>query len=140
MRKRLILCLLLPLAYVAEAQKDHLVDSLKKNLSGASNDGDKVYALMDLCNYYTGLDQQLSKSYIEQALEVAEMSRDRKLMSQTCLRAGDHWLGTAGLKDNIVLAMDCFQRAEKVARENDLNDELGYAYIGMARVTRGRGD
>lgn len=49
-------------------------------------------------------------------------------------------MNMAHLEDNMNQAMDCYQRAEKTARTSDLDDELGFAYIGMARAVRGEGD
>ena len=115
-------------------------DSLKKDLSSAHTDREKVYALTELASYYSGLDDKVSKSYGDQAMEVAEMSRDRLLIAQTWIRAGNRYFNRASLANSMTQAMECFQHAEKIARDNDLEDELGFSYIGMARVTRGRGD
>src|SRR6267142_2085921 len=104
MRKCLIPGLLLLCSYVTEAQNDHVLDSLKKGVSIAHADGDKVYALIELSNYYSGLDNKLAKTYVSQAMEIAELSRDRKLIARTWLRTGNHWLNWAGLEDNLTLA------------------------------------
>ena len=140
MRKYLSLCLLLLLTYVTEAQPDHVADSLKKNLSLCHTDADKVYTMMKLANYYNHIDDKLSQSYAEQAIEIAELSRDRKLIALVWLKNGHRLENMSDLASNITLAMDSYQRAEKVARENDLEDELGYAYLGMAAVNRIKGD
>jgi tetratricopeptide (TPR) repeat protein len=140
MRKCLALGLLLLYSNVTEAQSDHVLDSLKKGLSTARTDEIRIYALVEISNYYAGLDKPLSKSYIDQAMQIAELSRDRKLIARTYNRAGNRYLAWAGLEDNMTQAMGYFQQAEKVARESDLNEDLGYAYIGMARSSRGKGD
>jgi len=140
MRKCLASGLLLLIVYATSAQKDFLADSLKKNLSIANTDVSKVNALADLSDYYGTVDASLSKSYGDQAMEVAELSRDRKLIAATWLKAGFRLLNKPGVANNTTIAMDCFQHAEKVARDNDLEDELGFAYVGMARAVRGLGD
>jgi tetratricopeptide (TPR) repeat protein len=140
MRKCLACGLLLLIAYTTNAQKDFLADSLKKDLSIANTDASKVNVLAELAAYYAGVDEKLSKSYGEQAMEIAELSRDRKLIAMTWLKAGFLLLNRAGVANNMTIAMDCFKRAEKVARDNDLEDELGFAYVGMARTARGSGD
>ena len=140
MRKCLTLGVLLSFVFIATAQKDFLPDSLKKDLSLAHTDREKAGALNELASYYSGLDDKMAKSYGDQAMEVAEMSRDRQLIAQTWIKAGNRYFNRAGLENSMTKAMDCFQHAEKISRENDLEDELGFSYIGMARVTRGKGD
>jgi hypothetical protein len=112
----------------------------EEDLTIAYTDADKVNALTDLSTYYTGVDEKLSKSYGDQAMEVAELNRNRKLIATTWIKAGLRLLNKAGVANNMAIAMDCFQHAEKIARENDLDDEVGFAYVGMARVARGSGD
>ncbi|MDO6431852.1 tetratricopeptide repeat protein [Flavitalea sp. BT771] len=140
MRKCLACGLLLLIVYVTTAQKDFLADSLRKDLSISHTDASKANALAALAAYYGGVDEKLSKSYGDQAMEVAELSRDRKLIATTWLKAGFRLLNKPGVANNMAIAMDCFQQAEKVARDSDLEDELGFAYVGMARVARGSGD
>jgi tetratricopeptide (TPR) repeat protein len=123
-----------------ELGKDFLPDSLKKNLSLSRTDADKIYYLMELADFYKGLDNDLSKSYADQAMEVAELSRDRQLIALAWVQSGNRWLNLGAITDDISKAMDCFLRAEKTARENSLDEELAYSYIGMARVSRAKGD
>jgi len=140
MRKGLILGLLLVCTCVLQAQNDdHILDSLKKGVIAAHTDGDKVHVLMEICNYYSVQGNKLSKTYSDQAIEIAELSRDRRLIARTWVQAGNALLNWA-LEENLSAAMDCFQHAEKVARENDLDEELGFAYNGMARAARLKGD
>jgi len=140
MRRSLILGLLLMYTCVLQAQNDHILDSLQKGVAAAHTDGDKVHALVELSNYYAGLGNTLSKTYSDQAIEIAELSRDRRLIARTWVQAGNALLNWAALAENLSPAMDCFQHAEKVARENDLDEELGFAYNGMARAARMKGD
>lgn len=123
------------------AQSDFLGDSLKRNLSLVHTDADKLYALFDLACYYTTLNNTLSEQYAHQALEIAELSRDRKLIVLAYLDNGDRYLNNmSALEGSIMLAMENFHNAEKEARENGLDAELGYAYIGLARTYRAKGD
>jgi tetratricopeptide (TPR) repeat protein len=145
MRRSLSLLLLLLLSLSnAKAQKDstgkHFTDSLNKNLSAARTDAQKIYWMIALAQYYVGVDNERSQKYAEQAMEVAELSRDRKLIALTWIECGNRLMNMAHLEDNMTQAMDCFQRAEKTARASDLEDELGFAYIGMARAARGKGN
>jgi tetratricopeptide (TPR) repeat protein len=122
------------------AQKDFLFDSLKKNLSLAVTDKDKIYALLELADDYKGLDNDLSRQYAAQAMQVAELGRNRKLIAMVYLRNGNRYLQMSGLSDNLQLARENYLNAEKVARDNELDEELGYSYIGLARTFRGKGE
>lgn len=113
----------------------------EKGVAAAHGDREKIYALTQIADYYSfsGLDSKLSKDNMDQAIEIAELSRDRQLIARTWIQSGNRLLNWT-LEDNLSEAMNCFQHAEKVARENDLDEELGYAYVGMARVVRAKGD
>jgi tetratricopeptide (TPR) repeat protein len=125
----------------AEAQNDYLVDSLKKGLALARTDKDKIYALSDLENYYINLDKQQFLQYSEQAMQIAEMSRDRKLILKVYLNDGDCYLSHKGnMVDGQQLAQESFQDAEKMAQDNGLEEELGYAYLGLAKMYRLKGE
>ncbi|HZE84204.1 MAG TPA: tetratricopeptide repeat protein [Puia sp.] len=121
-------------------QKDFLLDSLKKNLSAARTDPDRIYQLCELAAYYSGLENELSEQYATQASQIAELSRDRKLIIYTYLRNGDRCLDLSSLEGSIQSALESYQNAEKVARENGLDDELAYSYTGLSRVYRAKGE
>lgn len=89
----------------ARAQKDYLEDSLKKSFAGARTDAEKLYILNELSTYYTGVDSKLSDDYAVQAMQIAELSRDRKLIALTYLRNGQRNLNMASLEGKIMLAM-----------------------------------
>jgi tetratricopeptide (TPR) repeat protein len=120
--------------------KDDLADSLKKELTLARTDAEKAFALSELSNYYLGIDNPLSEKYGKQSVEVAELSRDRKLIALTYLRKGNICLNMGRLQGKIQQALESFQYAEKVARDNGLDEDLAYSYTGLARVYRSRGE
>jgi tetratricopeptide (TPR) repeat protein len=120
--------------------KDYLEDSLKKGLTLARTDAGKAYELSELSNYYLGLNNDLSDQYGKQAIEVAELSRDRKLIALTYIRTGNTCLNMGRLEGKIQLGLEKFQYAEKVARDNGLDEELAYCYIGLSRVFRAKGE
>jgi tetratricopeptide (TPR) repeat protein len=124
----------------ASAQKGHLFDSLKKNLSLAQTDEDKVYLLGELVDQYSGLDNELSRQYAEQAIQVAELSRDRKLIILAYLQNGARCMNLPPLEGNIQAALENYENAEKIAKENGLDDWLAYSYTGLAGVFRSRGE
>ncbi|HMH21903.1 MAG TPA: tetratricopeptide repeat protein [Puia sp.] len=124
----------------AAPPKDFLADSLKKALSLARTDREKAYELTELASYYTGLDKDLAEQYERQSIEVAELSRDRKLIVLTYLRSGSRYLNMPGLADQLQLSLENYQRAEKVARESGLDEELAYCYTGLSKVYRNKGE
>jgi tetratricopeptide (TPR) repeat protein len=119
---------------------DHMADSLKNLLSGAKTDAEKVYDLSELSDYFMTLDDELSGKYARQALEVAELSRDRRLITLTYLRNGNTCIGVVGLQGKLEEGLESFQHAEKEARENNLDAELSYSYTGLARLYRAKGE
>lgn len=128
----LLIIVLLPQGLVA--QKDYLQDSLKKKLSQAGTDEGKVFVLLNLAGYYNELDKIQSEQYASQALEIAELSRDRKLIIRASLLNGSRLLNVSGQTGAAKEALDNFHNAEKVSRESGLNDELAYSYISLAKA------
>jgi len=121
-------------------QSNYYPDSLKKSISLAKNDREKVSTLLSLAIYYAGQDNSLSERYASQAMEVAELSRDRRLMITTYIQNGDRYLNQAEFAGNILLAIDNFQHAEKLARENGLDAGLVDSYCGLAEAFTAKGD
>jgi hypothetical protein len=97
---------------------------LKKSVALARNDREKISTLLSLAIYYATQDNHLSEQYASQAMEVAELSRDRRLMIYTYIRNGHRYLSQAELAGNLLLAIDNFQQAEKLAKENGLDAGL----------------
>ena len=122
------------------AQKDYLPDSLKKTLAKADNDAQKVYLLGELAQFYSGTDNKLSADYGLKALSIAELSRDRRLIARAYLRDGSRLLNMAGLADDIEQALRSYEHAEKIARDNGLDEELAYSYCSLSRVYRAKGN
>jgi len=138
-RSSLLLSAVFLLHAFASAQKDYLADSLKKGLSLAHTDAEKVFLLDELALYYSGLDNDLAADYGAKAMATAELSRDRKLIVRAYLRDGGRWLTMASLA-NIELALQSYQHAEKMAKDNGLDEELGYVYTSLSRVYRAKGE
>jgi tetratricopeptide (TPR) repeat protein len=116
------------------AQPSYWTDSLKRNITLAKSDREKVAAMISLAQYYTGDNNELADEYATQALEVAELSRDRKLMIDAYLKNGNRRLNLSGLADNIQKALDSYAQAEKIAKENGLDAELATVYCAYSRA------
>jgi tetratricopeptide (TPR) repeat protein len=120
--------------------QDYWPDSLKKALGKATELRDKAGIATNLALYYFGQDRSLSDEYGRQAIEAAEMSRDRMLMIRTYLDNGRRFEQGVGLKGNLEMAMDLFRRAEKIAKDEKLDKGLVYTDVAFADVYRALGD
>jgi tetratricopeptide (TPR) repeat protein len=133
------LLFLLLFARRAGAQ-EYWPDSLKQALVHATEWRDKSRFAGSLARYYFGQNRPLSDEYGRQAVEAAEMSRDRMLMIQTYIDNGRRFEQGVGLKGNLEMAMDNFGRAERIAREEKLDQGLVYADVAFAEAYRTLGD
>lgn len=120
--------------------QDYWPDSLKRALSHATEWHMKAQLAENLALYYFGQNRSLSDEYGRQAVEAAEMSRDRMLMIQTYLNDGRRFEQGVGLKGNLEKAMEKFSRAEQIAREDRLDEGLVLTDIAFADVYRTLGD
>lgn len=124
----------------AVAQPDYWPDSLKRELAHATAPGDKARLAGSLATYYFGQNTPLSDEYGRQAIEAAEMSRDRMLMIRTYLANGHRFLQGVGLKENLALALENDRRAEAIAREDKLDAGLVEVDCALADVYSRMGD
>src|SRR5580692_6322019 len=134
-------CILFILFFVRRGgAQDYWPDSLKQGLAKATEWKDKARLATNLALYYFGQNRPLSDEYGRQAMEAAEMSRDRMLMIQTDLDNGRRFEQGVGLKGNLEMAMELFRRAEKIARDEKLDKGLVYTDVAFAEVYRTLGD
>src|ERR1700754_192866 len=144
MTKRYFLWLLITLFYSfsVSAQRPRvetvIMDSLRRELSKAQTAADKVQFLLSLAQ--SCLDSTMSVSYSNQAIEVAEMSRDRKVMANTYLLKGKRYLSNTEWAENLDKAIADLRRAEEIARENDLEFILEESYRDQAIAWHNKGD
>jgi tetratricopeptide (TPR) repeat protein len=121
------------------AQSNFFPDSLKKNLADARTDRQRVETMLSLAVYYNEIDNELSERYAGQAIETAELSRDRKLMVSAYLTNGSRFMN-ADLSNRVDLGLENFRQAERIARENGMEDELVKSYCALSRGYRNMGD
>ena len=121
----------------AVSQLDY-VDSLKKRLDTTHAVDAKVELLVDIIG--VTFDRANEERYAEQAIELAEESRDQRLIAQAYLGIGRHFMSNSSLADNLDQAAKNYTLAEGVSRENSLEDLQVQVYCGMADVWHNRGD
>jgi tetratricopeptide (TPR) repeat protein len=120
--------------------QEYWPDSLKRELAKATEWHQKAQLATNLALYYFGLNRPLSDEYGRQAVEAAEMSRDRMLMIQTYLNDGHRFEQGVGLKGNLEIAMEDFRRAEQIAKEDRLDNGLVYTDVAFSEAYRTLGD
>jgi tetratricopeptide (TPR) repeat protein len=86
------------------------------------------------------VDTVLSERYARQAIEAAEMSRDRMLMIKTYINMGDRYMANGGLSGNVARAMEDYRQAEQIAKAENLDAGLVYSYCALAHGLRSMGD
>src|SRR5258708_20750974 len=116
----LILCLFFACGK-GMGQSNYYPDSLKKSVFLAKNDREKISTLLRLAGYYASQEDSLSERYASQAMEVAEMSRDRRLMVYTYIQNGHRYLRQAALAVRILLFICTFPYVGMLARDICLN-------------------
>ena len=116
----------------AEGQSgDRFVDSLKLRLSKAETAADKVTFNVELA-LSSYLDPLMGEIYIRRAVEIAELSRDRRLMSMTYLEVGKRYMNNPGLSDNLQRGIANFERSAGIAKDNGLELFQVRAYSSLS--------
>jgi tetratricopeptide (TPR) repeat protein len=124
----------------SRGQDNHITDSLKKNVLQSTTDTEKVYALLKLADNYP-FENDSSKKYGAQALRIAVLNRDRKLIVWVYLRNGSRYLRNPNdLSAAYQLGAENYEQAEKLAKENGLDEELAYSYLGLSKASRFMGE
>src|ERR1700722_87810 len=113
-------------------------DSLQSRLAVANAANDKVNLLLELSEA-TAVDPAKSRAYGDEAISVAELSRDRWLIASAYLLNGARYLHNSGLSGNLEQALQLTERAEQVARENGLQRLLVDSYCQLSTIWVNKG-
>ncbi len=113
-----------------------IIDSLKRELARSASSEKKVEILGYLSRTLMNTSLPEADQYGLQMIEVAEMSRDRKLMVKALLTNGERYSYLAGRKDNINKAIDYYTRGLELARRNKLDEQVISAYLYLSEVSR----
>ena len=137
MRKLIAILLLavLPICGFTQSRLN-VVDSMKANLANAKTDEEKVEQLGYLSRTLMNIDLSEADRYGLQMIEVAESSRDRKLMVEALLTNGERYSYLSGRKDNVQKATSYYQKGLELARQNRLEAEIIKAYLLLSEVSR----
>jgi tetratricopeptide (TPR) repeat protein len=136
MRRKFTFLLLLLFAsvYVQAQAQAAAVDSMKRALAKAVDVPGRVYWLDILSRTLMNVDMQEAEKYGNQLIEIAEESRDRRLMVTAYLSNGDRCTYFAGTKDYINRAIDYYNKALDIAKQNRLDEETGKALLKLGWI------
>lgn len=116
--------------------QSHLVDSLKTKLAKAVTDEEKVEMLSMISRILMNENLQEADKYGQQMTQVAEASRDRKLMVKALMRNGERYSYLAGRKENTLKATDYYLQALELAKKNKLDEQMISAYLALSEISR----
>jgi len=118
------------------AQTNPLTDSLKRNLEKSSSDEQKVFWLSQLSSFYFSVNRKISDDYAIQLQQMAEESRDRKLLVMVHLSNARRFSSVSGKQDNINKSLGFAQKALELARASNLKEYEAWAYNALAYSER----
>lgn len=132
------LCLLIFIACTAITSycQQTLVDSFKRELAKATTPEKKIETLGLLSRTLMNVNLPEADKYGQQMIELAEESRDRKLMVKALLTNGERYSYLSGRKDNINKAIEYYNQGLELARKNKLDEEVISAYLYLSEISR----
>lgn len=136
--RKLIAILLLAVVPVCgfTQSRMYVVDSMKANVANAKTEEEKVEQLGYLSRTLMNIDLAEAERYGLQMIEVAESSRDRKLMVEALLTNGERYSYLSGRTENIQKAITYYKKGLELARQNRLEAEMIKAYLLLSEVSR----
>ena len=132
---RCFLILLLPFFFApAKAQNAAAVDSMKTALAKATGFEEKFDLLKNLSKVMMNVNPAEADGYGNQLIEMAEESRDKKYIVTAYLENGKRSSFFAGKKEYINRAIDFYNKALAVAKENNLDEEKGLSQLSLSAI------
>lgn len=113
-----------------------VIDTFKVQLAKAKTDEEKVTVLGMLSRTLMNVNLQEADKYGQQLTEVAEASRDRKLMVKALLINGERYSYLSGRKDNVAKSINYYTQALELAKKNKLDEQMISAYLALSEVSR----
>ena len=135
MRKLCFILTSLLIASTAYSQNAAL-DSFHKQYARATSDKEKVDILGNISRMYMNTNLAEADKFGQQMIEVAERSRDRKLMVKAFLTNGERYSYLSGRKDNVDKAINYYNQALELAKKNKLNEQMISAYLALSEIIR----
>lgn len=113
-----------------------LIDSLHKVYTNSATLEIKAEKAGLLSQYYLTVDPSKAETWGKKALEDAELSRSRKAIAKANIDNGYRLSLVSGKKENITSAISFFEEGYKIARKNNLYEEMGRSLIFLSAMSR----
>lgn len=133
-RKELLLILSLFSFVITHAQEAVAVDSIKNALSKATTAQERVTLLDELSRTLMNVNPKEADETGARLITVAEESRDRKLMFKAYLSNGIRCTYMANQKAYSQKAIEFYNKALELARQNRMEEEVGAAQMYLTLV------
>ena len=135
MRKIFFLLFCISLSVTAQSQKN-VIDSFKRELAKATTNEQKIEVLGMLSRTLMNVNLPEAEKYGQEMIEVAELSRNRKLMVKALLANGERYSYLAGRKDNLEKSISYYTQGLELARKNKMDEQMVSAYLSLSEVSR----
>jgi tetratricopeptide (TPR) repeat protein len=116
------------------AQEAAAADSLKKAFETATTIEEKVERLDELSRVMMNVNPEKAEEYGRQLITLAEESRDRKLMFKAYLSNGDRCGYLANQKKYSDKAIEFYNKALELARQNRMAKKTGQAQLHLSAI------
>lgn len=113
-----------------------ILDSFKMQLSRAATSESKVDILSRLSRTYMNINLEEADKYGLQMMEVAESSRDRKLIIKALLANGERYSYLSARKENINKAIGYYTQALELAKKNKLDEQTISSLLAFSEISR----
>lgn len=130
-----LLCFLAPPALFAQNQPA-VIDTFKVQLAKAKTDPERIEILSYLSKVMMNVNPAEADKYGKQMLEIAEGSRDRKMMITALLANGERFSYLFSRRENIEKAIGYYNQALELARQNKLDDQIIGSYLYLSEIHR----
>lgn len=118
------------------AQEAAAVDSLKKAYEKAATSEEKVTLMDELSRVMMNVNPKDADEFGNKLIAIAEESRDRKLMFKAYLSNGTRCSYLANQKAYSQKAIEFYNKALDLARQNRMEEEVGAAQMHLSAVYR----
>ncbi len=121
---------------LSSSSQQAVIDSCKNELTKATTSEKKVEVLSMLSRLFMNVNLNEADKYGLQMTEVAEASRDRKLMIKAMLANGERYSYLSARQENIVKATGFYNAALDLAKKNKLDEQVISALLALSEISR----
>lgn len=125
---------LLLIPYAAYLQQAAAVDSLKEGLAEAKTISEKAFWMDNLSRVLMNVDLKESEKVGNDLIQMAEESRDRKVMFDAYMSNGLRCSYFAAQKVYANRSLDYYTTAYNIAKQNKMDEESGMAQLRLSTI------